>query len=201
MGLIAKNTGNGGDFVLPPTGTSPAICTQVIDLGTQYSKYYDTSKHKLLLGWELPDAESGDSEHAVIVFKRYTLSLHENSNLRKDLEAWRAKTFSPDELDGFDVSKILAKACFVNISHRQDGDKTYADGVAVMALPKGTPKPKSTTEHLLFNIDKPDMAVFEKFGDKLQATIKKAEEWGDNGQPAPVDPVSVKFPDDDSIPF
>ena len=200
MGIIAKMPDNGGDYPIAPEGTHAAVCVQVIDLGTQYSEHYGKSAHKILLGWELPDADRGSGEHAVIAFRRYTLSLHPKSALRQNLESWRGKPFTEAELD-FDLAKLLGAPCLISIVHDTRDGTTYANVAAVMAMLKGAAKPKPTTDTLLFDIDKPDMAVFEKFGSNLQATIKRAEEWGDNGQPAPVDPASVKFPDDDSIPF
>ena len=107
MGLIAKNTG-GGDHKPPPEGTHTAICVKIIDIGTQYSNFYGKSKHKVIIGWELPNAKDDEGE-PVIAWKRYTLSLHENAALRGHLEAWRGKSFSNEELEGFHLKNILGK--------------------------------------------------------------------------------------------
>lgn len=76
-----------------------------------------------------------------IVQKRYTLSLHEKAGLRKDLESWRGKSFTGDELQGFDLEVLIGICCLLNVPRNvlqvnRDGD-TYANVVSIMRLPKG----------------------------------------------------------------
>ena len=40
------------------------------------------------------------------VARVYTLCLHERAALRKDLESWRGRKFTEQELDGFDLEKL-----------------------------------------------------------------------------------------------
>lgn len=176
MGFIAKDSG-GGDYTPAPVGTFPAVCVQIIDIGTQHSEYYKTSKHKILLGWELCGDERQDNGEPFLIWKRYTMSLHENATLRAHLQAWRGKAFDETELAGFDVSKILGVPCLVNVAHQESNGKTYANVEAVMAMPKGSAKPKATSSLLTFDIENPDMDVFATFREKLQETIKRSAEW------------------------
>ena len=44
----------------------------------------------------------------------YTLSLGERSNLRKMLESWRSRAFTPEELQGFDLEKVFAFVSYPN---------------------------------------------------------------------------------------
>jgi hypothetical protein len=199
MGLIAKDNGGGGDFALAPAGNHVGRCVQLIDLGTLYSRYYDKWSHKVLLGWELPGEGNGD-KGPHIVFKRFTLSLHENAQLRKDLESWRGRKFTRDELDGFDLRKVVGVPGLINVSHRESDGRTYADVDAVTPLPKGTDCPAQVHPLIQFDIDDPDMDVFNEFSDGLKDTIRSAKEWT---APTAGDPQPGEYdvPADSSIPF
>jgi hypothetical protein len=74
------------------------------------------------------------------VQKRYTASLNEKATLRKDLESWRGKPFTKEELAAFDLEKLLgANGLFsvVHIKGRKDPSQTFAAIQSAMALPKG----------------------------------------------------------------
>src|SRR5690554_5665654 len=115
MALVATDSGK--TYPPAPAGTHLAICVQVIDIGTQYSRYYDKWSHKVLIGWELPDEQNEDGE-PWLVWNRYTLSLHENSALRGHLQSWRGRSFTEEELKGFHLKNILDKPCMLTITHR-----------------------------------------------------------------------------------
>ena len=75
--------------------------------------------------------------------KKYTLSLGEQANLRKDLESWRGKPFSAEELaGGFDLEHLYGINCLLGIQHEQnaDGTKTYANITAILPPQKGMEK-------------------------------------------------------------
>lgn len=133
---IYASAGESRSFTPAPAGTHQAVCVDVIDKGMQDTKF--GQKHKVDLAWQI--GERRDDGKPYLVFKRYTLSINEKANLRKDLESWRGKAFTRDEEMQFDVESVLGANCLVNVQHNQNGDKTYANVVAVMALPKGMPK-------------------------------------------------------------
>jgi hypothetical protein len=174
MSLVASE-GSGAVFTPAPEGTHPAVCCQVIDIGHQFSKFYGKTKHKVLVGWELPE-ERDEEGKPFMVWQRYTLSLHENSQLRAHLEAWRGKKFSEEELKGFHLKNVLGAPCLLNITHEKVDKKTYPRVQGVMSLPRGTPKPKSDAKHILFDIEDWDQEVFDGFRENLQKTIEASEE-------------------------
>ena len=62
------------------------------------------------------------------ISKRYTLSTHTKSTLRKDLESWRGRAFTPEEEEAFDVANVCGAYCLLNVTHNQGGDgNTYAN--------------------------------------------------------------------------
>lgn len=178
MGLIASDSG--GTFTPPPQGTHIAVCCQVIDLGTQFSKFYGKEQHKVMVGWELPE-EKNDDGAPWLVWRRYTLSLGENATLRAHLESWRGRVFTQEELQGFDLSKIIGVGCMLNITHREDNGRTYGDVATVMALKRGTPTPKMTRSPVVFDVTKWDDRVFATFSEKLQKTIMESKEARSRG--------------------
>jgi len=175
MSVKVSEGSSSGDFKLPEPATYLARCVQLIDIGTQYSEHYRKSAHKITFGFELL-GETRDDGEPMLVFHRFTASLHKNAALRASLESWRAKPFTPEELGSFDLVKVLGAPCYINIVHSDDGK--WANVKSIMALPKGTTAPPALSETLLFDIDNPDMTVYEKFGDKMKAIIEASEEWG-----------------------
>ncbi len=206
MGLTA--TSSGGSFKSVDPGTYPARCFKVIDLGTQKRDYNGkvSYAHQVMIVWELPTEliEEGDyAGQPYAVAKFYTLSLHEKANLRKDLEAWRGRGFTEEELKGFDLHNIIGKSCMVSVIHSDTG-KTKVNGV--MALVKGMSLPEAINPSVTFDIDKWDVAIFDSFSDGIKEIIKRSEEARykgekidrsaeyDEGDPPPFDP-------DSDIPF
>lgn len=187
MGTVASFAGNA--FKRVPTGVHVGRCISVVDLGTQEVEFSGEKKlqHKVQIGWEvLGEDEAGvpmvvdvdGKEMPMTISKRYTLSLSDKANLRRDLEAWRGKPFAAEELKGFDIAKLLGAFCMLNVVE-QDGSngKTYSNISSITPLPRGLPKPSSSTPLISFDVDNPDMQVFGKFHAKLQETIQASVEW------------------------
>lgn len=129
MSLIAKSSGN---FTPAPEGLWSAVCVDVVDLGTikQEFKGKVRSAHKCKLVWEI--SETMDDGRRFLVSKWYTVSLHAKANLYKDLVAWRGKTFTADELMGFDVEKVIGIPCQLVIVHTEKDGSTYANVNTIM---------------------------------------------------------------------
>lgn len=186
MALIAAATG-GSEFKQVPAGLHMARCFRVIDLGTQKSSWQGKEKwsRKVLIQWELhgEDEEGAllttDEGKPLSVSKRYTLSLGENAQLRADLASWRGRDFSPEELAGFDISKLLGVWGMVNVTHDKKDGNTYTNVASVTPVPKAlrAALPEGINELLLFDVSEPDMAVLGKLSEKLQETIRGCKEW------------------------
>jgi hypothetical protein len=209
MSLTATDKG-GAEFEMTPEGTYLARCYKIIDLGTQTTTgaFGTKEQHKVMISWEL----FGSDENIFMkdgrpfqVTQWYTVSLHEKSKLRADLEAWRGKKFTKEELDGFDLGKVLNSWCMIQVVHDESGK--YANVNAIMAY-KGK-KPDPINENVVFDIDEPDMTVFEALSDNMKAKIMSAPEWkGNNTKPAeePKEDVIIEDIGDepinlDDIPF
>ena len=193
MSLTAKNNGTQMDPI--PAGVHIAVCYGIVDLGTQFNEKFNKSVRKVLLLWELPQCR-GEFERdgkklnlPRAISRRYTLSLSEKANLRRDLESWRGKKFTAPELAGFDVQAVLGAACQMQIVHEAGSDgKTYAQISAIMALPKGTARPKPENPTLVFSFEGVTSAPVLPLTmpDWIREVIAESAEWKrfSGGQPS-----------------
>jgi len=150
MSIIAKDAEKFPKLPLPEAGTVQAVCCAVWDLGLQKTTYKGIEKiqHKIVIAWELQQLiDAPDSEYhgkPYQVSKRYTLSLGEMATLRHDLESWRGKPFSAEELNtGIDVEKLYGVNALVGIKHepdKSDSSKVYANITAILPPTKGMEK-------------------------------------------------------------
>lgn len=175
MALVAKESGSQVEFETVPAGVYTALCYRVIDLGTQTTEFAGEVKegHKVMISWELfgEGARMSDGR-PFSVHKQYKLSLHEKSGLRKDLEAWRGKKFTKEELEGFDVSNVLGTACMMQVVLSEDGK--FANVGSIMATKE---KPEAENEPVLFIIDdKATHGVWENLSRTLQEKILSSPE-------------------------
>lgn len=209
-GRYAEERGD-GNFQPAPAGTHVARCVGIIDLGTQKNEWQGQVKlqPQVIVRWELPfepiQTEDGPKPH--IVQRYYTNSLSEKANLRADLEAWRGKPFTTEELMRFDLMAVLGKPCTVTVVHNDKG-KAVVKGVG--GLTKGTTCPPAFNPPLAFWLTPPEdfkMEVFEKLPKGFQDQIMKSPEWaevtGGGKAPGGNAPPKSKSPDDfeDDIPF
>jgi len=202
---------SGGEFERCPTGVHLARCYRIIDLGTQKTEYMGQEKfqHKISLGWEVHAVD--DNGHKLFmkdgrpfaIFKNYTLSWSEKANLRLDLQAWRGRPFTPDEMRRFNVKSVLGAWCMINCIEREGRTgKTYVNvgGISpVPSLVKQQGLPKAINANEFFVISEPDMALFETFSQNLKTKIQASPEW----QKAASKPTQTADDSafDDDIPF
>ena len=134
----------GGDFTPAPAGTHAAVCVDVVDLGMVTSEFAGIKKthHKIKIVWQID--ETRDDGKPFDVSQRYTLSLHSKATLRRELESWRGRAFTEEELKEFDVETVIGAGAMLNVIHNFREGKTYANVTGVMRLMKGmaTPTPR-----------------------------------------------------------
>lgn len=128
MAIIAKKPES--NFTPCPEGLHQAICVDVVDLGINKGPYGE--KHKVELRWQT-ELENEETNRRYQLRKWYTLSLHEKASLRKDLECWRGRKFTEDELRGFDLEKLINANCQLQVIHNiTDDGKTYDNIQAIV---------------------------------------------------------------------
>jgi hypothetical protein len=165
MSIIAKS--NKKDFTPAPEGLHSAVCCDVVDLGLQQTRWGES--HKVEIRWQLEDHDPR-TEKPFMVVQRYTLSLHEKSRVRPMLEAWRGQKLKTEELEGFDLEKLIGVNCQVQVIHNiKDVGEVYARVQAVVPPAKGAPKPRIGRDYIRV-ADRDKHADFERNSNGSQIT-------------------------------
>lgn len=183
-----------------PQGMHLARCYRIVDLGTQESTYLGQVKKlsKVMLQFEV-HGEGEDGQPIVTakgepmsISKNFTLSLAEMATLRKDLQTWRGREFTADELRGFELKNVLGAWAMISVIKAMGNNgKEYTNIAAIMSVPSAIKKaglPKGHNDLKLFSIDEPDMTLFDSFSNGLKEKIQKSPEWqarGGSRAPAP----------------
>jgi len=201
MSLIAEEGNKGTNFEPVAEGMHDAVCVWVVDIGEQYSQYYDKYQNKVIITWEIPGEtiEIDGVELPRVISNTYTVSLGDKANLRKDLQSWRGKSFTQKELAGFDISNLRGVPAMLQVIHKVDGDKTYANITSVLPLKK---KIKPITETVVFDIDEWDRdegSLPEALPEWI--TKKVMESSQANSATSESDPVGGEVEDASDVPF
>lgn len=185
MGLNAKKVGGGGGNRTPQAniepGTYPARLVQIIDLGLQAQRPFQGKDkppaQEIMLTYELVD----------------TFMLDENGNELEDKPRWISETLPfyglyadkakstqrynaldpSGEFDG-DFSKAIGQPINVTIVNNAVGDKVYDNIATISAMrPRDADKcPELVNPAKLFDLDDPDMEVFNALPEWLRDKIK-----------------------------
>lgn len=201
MSSIAREKSS--DFKPLNKGIHLAICDALVDIGLQETPWGD--KEQVSLRFEVPaeriqftkDGEEIDEPQ--IIWTRYTKNLHKKSNLRQDLESWRGKPFTKEELAGFDLFKLVGKPCQLVVVHNVTDDRTYANVQSITAVHKSQEIPAQELPSIRFSPDDTDQwkEVPEWLQKRFDARIEPDEE-----EPTTADAESVDdFEDGDIPPF
>ena len=166
----------------------PARCYGMVVTGTTFSEMFQNNQTKVVILWELPtemiDIQDDDGKTRTLprgISATYTLSLNEKANLRKTLEGWRGKPFTPEELKGFNIASVVGAPCMLNIivaQSKTDGH-SFNRIAGVSRVMKGMTVPELTNEAVVFNIldADQDMADMAKLPQWLQDRIKESDEY------------------------
>jgi len=203
---------------IAPAGNHIARCYSVVDLGThtEDGAYGVKTNRKIRISWELPDElhqfreEKGEEPFAV--HKTYNFTMGEKSTMRKDLEAWRGKPFTAEEMNSFELKNLLGTACMVNVTHAEKKNATYANVDGVTAIPKALKDTvKAKTQHnasVYYEVDMGQGKEFEQLPDWMKEMIAKCREWnavrslgGEPNTDADDIPMGDSTDDDNSCPF
>ena len=201
--IVTGTTTEKKEFKVAPVGSHLARLYRIIDLGTQKSEYMGQVKmlRKVKFFWELHGDDLKIEGKPLIQTRNYTLSLGDKASLRKDLESWRGKSFTDDELRGFDLTNLLDKWCMITVQHRESNGKTYADAVAVTPVPAVVAKaglPSGVNPTLLFDMQKFDQAVFDGLSDGLKNQIQQSAEFQNKNRKVH---NAIEDDEDLSVPF
>jgi len=181
MGIVARHEDRKPRV---PAGNYIARCYEIIHVGTNEATYkgetYD--RNVVRIGWELPtelrtfDEDKGPQPMAIS--DKFTVSLGDRAILRRVLENWRGKTFTKEELKGFDLTKLIGVACMLSVVISDDGQ--YSNIGTVAPLPKGTVVPDPVNPQRIFDYENNfDLDELERLPDFIKDDIKTSHEYID----------------------
>lgn len=215
MGLTVKASGGASTFKPVPSGMHLARCYRIVDMGTQITTWKGQTKQqpKVMLQFEVhsEDADGNpivtDKGEPMSISKNFTASLGENAILRQELENWRSRAFTADELKGFQLKNVLGVWAMLSVVKEQGNDGNEYTNISsinpVSSQIKKAGLPEGHNELKIFDLENPDMALFETFGNKIKEKIQSTPEWNKKILPTPKQAqISSGFDDIDSdIPF
>lgn len=220
VGYITESSGEG--YTPTPEGQHVMVCARIVDLGTQPgSPMFPTPKRKLMVGWELPeimheytDADGKPRSAPLLHVERFTVSFHEKATLRQRLESWRGTPFTKKDFagppDGFHLRKLIGIPALVQIVHKHEDGKTFANMNAIMKPPKvlfDQFKNKLDGQPIFFDLDSFEQAEFDRLSDRVKETIQRSPEYqrlfaqAPEGQAQAGAPIMDRGPFEDDIPF
>jgi hypothetical protein len=154
--MIAKATTTKKSKPIEP-GMYSATCYAAIDRGTHHDERFDKDKREVTFIFEVPDERIDIEKDGVskslprAISKTYTISLHEKSKLRQELQAWRGRPFTGEELAGFELKNVVGKPCFLNLVPSACGQYTNIGGIN--PLPRGMEAPAQENPSVFFSFD------------------------------------------------
>lgn len=178
MSLTLKQGDN--DFEKLEKGIYHATCFRMVDLGTQDNTYKGETNKKLQvrLDFEITEALDPDTNQVLMadgrpfgVGKEYTASLFESANLRKDLESWRGKSFTQEELDSLELTDFLGCTVKIEVGLTQQTAEFAGGNPKIMRLSEprnGTEQVATVNPQVAF-----DMSVYcDEFNGNSNANSK-----------------------------
>lgn len=184
MAIIAKQSTSGSfERELIPAGNYPARCYSIIEYGTIEVDYIKEKKvqHRIEIGFELPtekkEFKEGEGAKPFVISKEFTLSLHEKAGLRTFLQTWRGKAFTEEELEGFDITKLLGCSCLLNIITTESKGNKYNQITAATTLPKGLTVPPAINNTRVLQFDGFNWDLFHSLPDYIKKKIGNSEEY------------------------
>jgi len=198
--VTAKDAGGG--FTPHSEGQFAMLCVDVVNLGTNVEQYQDKPPREVpkvalvFASGERHDKADGGEQFLKIVTVEMALSANEKANLRKFLESWRGKTYTPEQAEqGLPVTKLYAQPALVSIEHVLTRKaRRFAKIASISPLPKAMPAPDKA---ILTEYERPKFFADRKT--EYAAALTKHRE-ANGGAPVPDAPNGDEGSDDD-LPF
>lgn len=189
MSLKLSNQKKGGGGVAQPiieVGTYPARLVRVIDLGLQARQPYKGQEkppaHMVDLTYEMLDVfmvgADGEEDEAKPRWLSESITIHHPS-ADLAISTKRAKALDPDDDHDFDLSAMVGAPCMITIVHKESKGKTYANigNVTPMRAKDAAKAPELKNKPVVFDLDAPDMEVFNNFPDWIKEKITSNLEY------------------------
>lgn len=194
-----------------PAGNHVARIYSIVHIGhiLEDTQWGAKNNNKVRITWELPNEtkvfKEEEGAKPLSISRTFNISWHEKAGLRNFVKGLNGK-----DSDTFDLEELLGKVCLLNVSHKQVGDRTYANIDSAAPLPKGMTAPEGVNEAYILNYtDKWDEVRFENLPDFLKDQMKQSDEYkkknyrSDSWEDVPLNPAdeTPDMIDPKDIPF
>lgn len=189
MGLkVNRSSNTQSTFKQVPVGMHLARCYRIIDKGTKRTTWKGTEKMlaKVTLQFEVHGVDENDQPlttdrgEPLSISKNFTNSMYENANMRKAVQSWLGRRMSESEAKKFSIGDMLGEWAHISVIETQSDDgKTYTNIDTINPISPSTRRnlPTPHNELKLFDLDNPDMELFETFSRKMKEEIMSSPEW------------------------
>jgi hypothetical protein len=187
--VTAKDSG--ATFAPHSEGQFATLCVDVVNLGINVEQFGEQEPREVpKVALVFASGETQEDGSLTLVTTEMTLSANEKANLRKFIESWRGKSYTPEQAEaGLPISKLYGQPALLSIEHvlTRKGRK-FAKITSISPLPKAMPAPQTD---VLGKYERPKFLTDRKA--QYAEALKKhrgvaSETVTDNG-------------DDDDIPF
>lgn len=179
MGLNANDI-KGGNYTRQeaiPAGTYQARLAHIIDLGIHQDEFEGQLKpprSKVRIDYELPAVFMKDEHGQSTGVPRLVSEEFALNSLRSELakSTKRIKIFDPDNKHKGDLTQMLGAPCLLSISTKTSAKGTVYNKIENVSPPMaGMPCPALVTQPYFFDIDVPDMEIFDGLPQFIKDTI------------------------------
>jgi hypothetical protein len=183
-------------------GTHRAVSSALVDIGLQDA--FGAVKPQLMIRFEFPDlrvkrADNGvQTDEPMVKWQFYTNSLNKKANLRRDLDGWRGRGFTKEELEGFDVRTVIGHACQISIIHDNSGDRVRDKINTISKLMGDGTKPLPELEVIRYSREEDETSQWDLLPEWIQEKID--QQVVDDIAIPPATAEVIPFEDDD-VPF
>ncbi len=198
MGLAARNTGKPKD--VPAEGSMLARLVGLIDLGHQPGYIWKgeamDSKYKVVFTYELVGSFMEDGRPHW-VSEDVNVSDFVGDGLTSKMMK-RVMALDPSGVlsdNGKNLKELIGLPCMVTITYN---DKGYPKIDAVVSAPVGFPVAELVNDTIIFNMDNPNMDIYNKLPEFTQKKIKSALDLEDTPLYAKLNEQQVGA---DDVPF
>lgn len=127
-------------FKAHPEGQFVGQCVDTINLGEKVQDFPGTIPYlapTCALVFRTGERNDETGEY-IDIAKEYTVSMGEKANLRKDLQQWRGKAYTKEQVEeGVPLEKLTGNHALLTISQRTSGKgRVYANITAIVGIPR-----------------------------------------------------------------
>ncbi len=135
-------TAKGSDKKFTPhnEGQFVGVCVDTIDLGDNVETFAGQPPklaHKCAIVFLTGERNESNGEY-IDIAREFSVSMNEKASLRKFLEQWRGKAYTPEQVEaGVPLHKLTNQPGLLTVSHKTSGQgRTYANITACVGVPK-----------------------------------------------------------------